>query len=643
MPAISYRPGPWLGLVRGGTIVLLDSGTKEDVVHDLWAVLAGRPTLQSVLGAVVSGYGTDLAALPEFAIISYDGRMHAILRGDVVVNTDGREGAAELSGQGVTTWTERLLPEQEAFDVVINAGKEGACRWLPLAEGVVQLGGIRVGNDDGGIASSGTSKDEAADLVRAARAKAAAAAQEPVPASEVQHQAPARPANIPASEPRDPNPTRTASIPASEPQDQAPAGRVPRSASAPGAGVEETGVKQPNPLDAPASDETILAPGDAEDPDAEDLDAEDFAAEDLGAAETGSADSYAADSDAAGPDAAEPDGEGDIEETVVHTKAQRANLPANPPAGQAAPSAPSAQTPPAAVVTGAPAGPHPQAPVPAKQTASLIDSVPWLTPSASARARAAESQAVEAAGRAQPTPVQPAEAAGRIQPTPVEPAGAAGRIQPAQPTSGQRAVPLTPPQPAAPAGSVSAPEGDHDGQTLMRSDLQNLSGGAAPAETRAEPPATTGPMVLARVCPQGHANPPTRSACSLCAAPLASDASEVKRPSLGKMRLSSGEVIELDRPVIVGRQPAASRVQGNVMPQLVQVRSVSGDISRSHLEVRLEGWHVILGDLKATNGTMLIREGQPPRRLGQGESMILFDGDIADLGDGVSLRFEDLL
>lgn len=643
MPAISYRPGPWLGLVRGGIMVLLDSGTREDVVHDLWAVLAGRPTLQSVLGAVVSGYGTDLAALPEFAIISFDGRMHAILRGDVVVNTDGREGAAELSGQGVTTWTERLLPEQEAFDVVINAGKEGACRWLPLAEGVVQLGGIRVGNDDGGIASSGTSKEEAADLVRAARAEAAAA-QEPVPASEVQHQAPARPANIPASEPRDPNPTRTASIPASERQDQTPAGRVPGPASAPGAGVEEPGVKQPNPLDAPASDETILAPGDAEDPDAED-----FAAEDSGAAETGTADSDASDSDAADPDAAEPDTEGDIEETVVHTKARRANLPANPPAGQAAPSAPPAQTPPAAVVTGAPAGPQPQAPVPAKQTASLIDSVPWLTPSASARARAAESQAAEAAGQIQPTSAQPAEASGQIQPTPVQPAGAAGaagaagRIQPVHPTSGPPPVPYMPPQPIAPAGSGSMLEGDHDGQTLMRSDLQNLSGVAAPAETRAEPPATTGPMVLARVCPQGHANPPTRSACSRCAAPLASDASEVKRPSLGKMRLSSGEVIELDRPVIVGRQPAASRVQGNVMPQLVQVRSVSGDISRSHLEVRLEGWHVILGDLKATNGTMLIREGQPPRRLGQGESMILLDGDIADLGDGVSLRFEDLL
>jgi hypothetical protein len=415
-----------------------------------------------------------------------------------------------------------------------------------------------------------------------------AAPQEPVPALQLQDQAPARPADTPGPQLQD---------------QQAPSAQVPPP-PAPEPVVEELRAEEPDALDAPASDDTLLTPGDAEE-----IGAENHGAQNYGAADVDAAEPEPADPDAVDPNAAGPDDEGDIEETVVHTKAQRANLPANPTAGYAAPSA---QTPPAAIVTGAPAGPPAQAPAPARQTASLIDSVPWLTPSASARARAAESQAAEAAGRVQPTSAQPA-------------------------------VPASAAQPAAPASSRSALEGDHDGQTLMRSDLKSLPGGGEAAKPPAEPPATTGPMVLARVCPQGHANPPTRSACSRCAAPLASDASEVKRPSLGKMRLSSGEVIELDRPVIVGRQPAASRVQGNVMPQLVQVRSVSGDISRSHLEVRLEGWHVILGDLKATNGTMLIREGQPPRRLGQGESMILFDGDIADLGDGVSLRFEDLL
>jgi pSer/pThr/pTyr-binding forkhead associated (FHA) protein len=78
------------------------------------------------------------------------------------------------------------------------------------------------------------------------------------------------------------------------------------------------------------------------------------------------------------------------------------------------------------------------------------------------------------------------------------------------------------------------------------------------------------------------------------------------------------------------------------MPRLVQVPSPGGDISRSHVEVRLEGWHVMLCDLKATNGTVLVREGQPPRRLAQNEMAILLDGDIAELGDNISLRFEEI-
>ncbi|EMY34334.1 FHA domain-containing protein [Arthrobacter crystallopoietes BAB-32] len=542
MAAVSYRPGPWLGLVRGGTIVLLDSGARDEVVHELWDVLAGQPTLQSVLGAVINAYGSDLSALPEFAIVSFSGQLHTILRGDVVVNADGNAGAAELSGKGVTTWAERLLPEQELFDVVINEGKEGQCRWLPLSEGVVQLGGIRVGNDDG----AGTVGAERAVVSPAgAPMVAAPVSASIVSAAEPSSQAPA--AEVDPAGPSDrPGEAR-----------QQDSGRGPATPDVPEA-LEQTGVYDLDGLDAPATADTILSPGDE---------------------------------DAEAPTGA---GEEDLEETVVHTKAQRANLPANTVPETAEPNP---VTPTPAVASGMPARTVPQPPAPETPAVSLIDSVPWLTPSASARARAAESKAAEAA---QHVP---------------------------SPTAG----PMLP-----------APKGDHDGQTLMRSDLKDLAASPPAGAAAAEPPAT-GPMVLARVCPQGHANPPTRASCSSCAAPLAHDAREVKRPSLGKMRLSSGEVIELDRPVIVGRQPSASRVQGSVMPQLVQVRSVSGDISRSHLEVRLEGWHVILGDLKATNGTMLIRDGQPPRRLGQGESMILFDGDIADLGDGVSLRFEDLL
>jgi hypothetical protein len=174
----------------------------------------------------------------------------------------------------------------------------------------------------------------------------------------------------------------------------------------------------------------------------------------------------------------------------------------------------------------------------------------------------------------------------------------------------------------------------------MKSDLAGMSAHPAPV---LEQEAAAGPLVLARVCERGHANPPTHAQCALCRSPLPADAVQVARPRLGRMRVSSGELVDLDQSLVIGRQPSVSRVQGGGMPRLVQVASPSGDISRSHVEVRLEGWHVMLCDLKATNGTVLIREGQPPRRLAQNEMAILLDGDIAELGDDISLRFEEIL
>jgi hypothetical protein len=185
-------------------------------------------------------------------------------------------------------------------------------------------------------------------------------------------------------------------------------------------------------------------------------------------------------------------------------------------------------------------------------------------------------------------------------------------------------------------------DGDHDGQTIMKSDLAGMAAHPAPAPAPGTA-AAAGPLVLARVCGRGHANPPTHAQCAACGSPLPADAIQVGRPRLGRMRVSTGELVDLDQSLVIGRQPSVSRVQGGVMPRLVQVASPSGDISRSHVEVRLEGWHVMLCDLKATNGTVLVREGQPPRRLAQNEMAILLDGDIAELGDDVSLRFEEIL
>lgn len=145
------------------------------------------------------------------------------------------------------------------------------------------------------------------------------------------------------------------------------------------------------------------------------------------------------------------------------------------------------------------------------------------------------------------------------------------------------------------------------------------------------------------VCLNGHANSPERPACRACGAPLQGQPRTVVRPPLGAVAISGGGRFVLDRTAIVGRRPRASRVSGHEVPQLITVPSPQQDISRSHLELRLEGWHVVALDLGTTNGTTLYREGYEPVRLRSREGVVLHDGDHLDLGDDVHLTFGERL
>ncbi|QMU97078.1 FHA domain-containing protein [Microbacterium esteraromaticum] len=106
--------------------------------------------------------------------------------------------------------------------------------------------------------------------------------------------------------------------------------------------------------------------------------------------------------------------------------------------------------------------------------------------------------------------------------------------------------------------------------------------------------------------------------------------------------MSTGQVVELDRTVIIGRRPRATRASGDNMPHLVAVESPEQDISRSHLEIRPEGDSVVVIDLHTTNGSTLLRPGADPVRLHPGEQTLVLSGDVVDLGDGVTVLFEGL-
>ena len=172
--------------------------------------------------------------------------------------------------------------------------------------------------------------------------------------------------------------------------------------------------------------------------------------------------------------------------------------------------------------------------------------------------------------------------------------------------------------PRGPATPPAELAGDHDGSTISLAELRRMreAAGDAPQQTTG----TSGPDTPTEVLP----------------------AVEAPAAGHGSARLSSGQVVTLDRTVIIGRRPRATRASGDSLPHLVAVESPQQDISRSHLEIRPEGDSVVVIDLHTTNGSTLMRPGADPVRLHPGEHTLVLSGDVVDLGDGVTVSFEGL-
>ena len=154
------------------------------------------------------------------------------------------------------------------------------------------------------------------------------------------------------------------------------------------------------------------------------------------------------------------------------------------------------------------------------------------------------------------------------------------------------------------------------------------------------PPAA--PVVLAVACPEGHPSPPHADRCRTCDREIApQEPFHTPRPPLGVLRISTGEVVRLDRGVLLGRAPHVEEgLPADERPHLVRVGGVDRDISRTHAEVVLEGWRVLVRDLGSTNGTTVTAPGEEPERLRPAEDREVDPGAVITLADVVSLTYE---
>lgn len=284
------------------------------------------------------------------------------------------------------------------------------------------------------------------------------------------------------------------------------------------------------------------------------------------------------------------------------------NVPAPDPAPRPTPvTSPTPATPPASVIppaASAPvAGPH----------SSRPGSVP-LPPAPAVRPAPAAPDPVP------PVSSVPAAAAPVTPPAPAGPPPAPSAPAPASP-----AVSSVPP-----AAPVATEGGDDADATVDRSAL--LAGRAT----------VSGPTVLAVLCPAGHTSPPHSGVCRLCGREIPPQQPfQTARPPLGLLRLASGDVVQLDRGVLLGRSPKVNaELAAADRPHLVKVSSAQNDISRNHVEIVLEGWHVLIRDLGSTNGTTVALPGQHPVRLRPSDQQVIEPGTVITLADEVSLTYE---
>jgi len=188
---------------------------------------------------------------------------------------------------------------------------------------------------------------------------------------------------------------------------------------------------------------------------------------------------------------------------------------------------------------------------------------------------------------------------------------------------------------AAVPASEPPPSEDDAELTVAKAQLVVQRAESARGESR------SGPTVHGIMCPSGHPNPATAARCRLCGASVDPvDPITMPRPVLGVLRFSTGMEVALDRTLIVGRSPRAERVSASEIPHLVAVPSPEHDISRDHLEVRIDGWHVLVKDLRSTNGTVIISPGQPPERLRGGEEVPIIPGTMVTMADEVNFLYE---
>lgn len=197
---------------------------------------------------------------------------------------------------------------------------------------------------------------------------------------------------------------------------------------------------------------------------------------------------------------------------------------------------------------------------------------------------------------------------------------------------------------AGDAGSATAstPSADTDDDALSDETIIRARRGASIFAREAEPEAAPAASV-----PAGHELPgavdiePPSDTPGPFATPITGDADVQTQPVIlppapaqYAIRLASGEVFNLDLPVLIGRRPSAPRIEQGAPPRLVAVASPEHEVSSTHVRIEQEGDAVVVTDLRSTNGTIVTAAAGTESRLRLGQSVVVLAGATVEIGDG---------
>lgn len=124
------------------------------------------------------------------------------------------------------------------------------------------------------------------------------------------------------------------------------------------------------------------------------------------------------------------------------------------------------------------------------------------------------------------------------------------------------------------------------------------------------------PVLDAVLCPQGHPSRPDEPVCVRCERPIEDrTVHRIERPVVATLLWDSGRAVDVDRPLVIGRNPSADTIVDGEPAVPLRVPDPEAVLSRQHLEVRLSGWDLLVVDRGSRNHTVIIRPGEEPERL----------------------------